>query len=59
VLSAAAVNARAATAEKICLAIYYNFVMMRGTYEENILFLWSWAVVAPADRMRVFGLFRC
>jgi hypothetical protein len=57
-LSAAAVSARGYS-RKIYLADHYNFVMMRGTYEENLLFLWSWAVGGPADRVRIFGLFRC
>jgi len=43
---------------KICLAIHYNFVMMREAYEENILFLWSSAILPPGDRVRMFDLFR-
>jgi hypothetical protein len=43
---------------KIYLANNYNFVMMRGTYEKNVLFFWSSAAVGPADRVRMFGLFR-
>jgi hypothetical protein len=43
---------------KIPLANHYNFVMMRATYGESILFLRDWPIVALADRVRIFGLFR-
>jgi hypothetical protein len=56
-LSAAAVSARGYSL-KICVANHYNFVMIRGTYEKNAFFLWSSLVVAPADRVRMFDLFR-
>ena len=55
-LGAAAVSARGYSL-KICLAIHYNFVMMRCTYEKNVFFLWSSVVVATADRVRMFDLF--
>jgi hypothetical protein len=32
--------------------------MMRGTYEKDVLFSWSWvAAVHPADRFRLFDIF--
>jgi hypothetical protein len=42
---------------KICLANYYKFVIMRGIYENNVLFLRGLAELAnPADRMRMFDI---
>jgi hypothetical protein len=43
--------------QKICLANYYNSVIMRGTYETNIPFLWNWpAMVRPVNCMCVFDI---
>jgi hypothetical protein len=55
---AATATTTLAYSPKIFLAIHYNFVMIRGAYEENILFLRSWAFVRAANRVRMFGLFR-
>src|SRR6266496_4794863 len=42
---------------KISLANHYNFVMIRGFYEKNVLSLWTWPGLAhPADGMRMFNI---
>jgi hypothetical protein len=44
-------------APKIPLANHYNFVMICGFYEKNVLSLWSWPGLAhPADGMRMFNI---
>src|SRR4029077_2168824 len=43
---------------KICLAIYYDFVIMAAFYEKNLLLFWSWANVDPAGWLRSSGIFR-
>jgi hypothetical protein len=45
------------TLAKICLANYYSFVIIRSTYEKNVLFLWRHAGMArSAGRMRMFDI---
>jgi len=42
---------------KICLANCYGFVIMRGTYDKNVTFLWnSTAMVGPVDRIYMFDI---
>jgi hypothetical protein len=40
---------------KICLANCYGFVIMRGTYEQNIPFSGG-GRFHPADRLRMFDI---
>ncbi len=42
---------------KISLANHYNFVMIRGFDEKNVVSLWSWPGLAhPVDGMRMFNV---
>jgi hypothetical protein len=42
---------------KKMLAINYNFVIMAGFYEKDVLLFCNWAVVDPADWMRSSDFF--
>ncbi|PYK14127.1 MAG: hypothetical protein DME64_11715 [Verrucomicrobia bacterium] len=50
-------NSGAWNADKICLANYYSFVIMRGNYDKNVAFFWNQPpMVRPVNCICVFDI---
>src|SRR5207245_11589952 len=53
----ASINSGAWNADKICLANYYSFVIMRGNYDKNVALFWNQPpMVRPVNCICLFDI---